>query len=104
MTDDFWDDADVVFSYTDEEAVEDGVLIPVQFGGINRVTRTVMEDFKNADIFNEEFASFMNKASEELEKQREIKNDWFYSAIIAGKEYFMCDNGSGFTLMKPEDY
>jgi hypothetical protein len=42
MTDDF----EVISSYTDQQAVEDGVLVPVTGeGGVNRVTRAVFDRF-----------------------------------------------------------
>lgn len=105
MTDDFWDDAEIISAYTDEEAVEDGTLIPVLFGEISRVTNTVISDFESNDKVNaEKFFEFMKTAKGQLESQRKEKDDWFYSATIEGRKYFLVDNGSGFTLMKPEDY
>lgn len=105
MTDDFWDDAEVISVYTDEQAVEDGVLIPVLFGEISRITNTVMSDFEiNGKVNAEHFFSFMKKASAELEEQQKKRDDWFYSVTIEGSKYFLVDNGSGFTLMKPQDY
>lgn len=102
---DFWEDAEVISAYIDEQAVEDGVLIPVLFGEISRITNTVMSDFEiNGKINADKFFRFMNTAKEQLKAQRKEKDDWFYSAIIEGRKYFLVDNGSGFTLMKPEDY
>ena len=49
MADDFWDDAEIISAYTDEQAVEDGVLIPVKFENITRITRTVFDDFDKGD-------------------------------------------------------
>ena len=104
MTDDFWNDADIIDVYTDEQAVEDGVLIPVQFGSINRVTRTVLHEFAQKDKSLERFNEFVEAAMKEFESQRNERDDWFYSIEIEGRKYFIADNGSGFTLMKPEDY
>ena len=102
---DFWKDAEVVFTYTDEQAVEDGVLIPVLFGEISRITNTVMSDFERDGKVNaDKFFKFMTEATKELESQQRIKYDWFYSVLIEGRRYYLVDNGSGFTLMKPEDY
>ena len=40
------DDANVIYSYTDRQAVEDGVLVPVDGEGqVNRVTRAVFDHF-----------------------------------------------------------
>jgi type I site-specific restriction endonuclease len=105
MTDNFWDDADIIDVYTDEQAVEDGVLIPVKFDNITRITRTVFDDFVYGEhIDASAFNQFMNKAAQELQRQQHIRDDWFYSVEFAGRKYFICDNGNGFTLMKPEDY
>ena len=105
MTDDFWKDAKVIDVYTDEQAVDDGVLIPVEFGEISRVTRAVLDDFERDGRINaDKFFKFMKTAKEQLEAQRKEKDDWFYSATIEGRKYFICENGNGFTLMKPEDY
>ncbi len=105
MTDDFWDDAEVISVYTDEQAVEDGVLIPVLFGEISRITNTVISDFEiNGKVNADKFFKFMNTSKRELEARRKEKDDWLYSATIEDRKYFLVDNGSGFTLMKPQDY
>jgi len=103
---DFWDDAEVVFRYTDEQAVEDGVLIPVSFGEINLVTDEIVHMFSEKGIFSiDEFNRFMSEAARKLNEQRKKKSDWFYSIEIDSKKYFIAENGSnGFTLMKPEEY
>lgn len=104
MADDFWKDADIIDAYTDEQAIEDGVLIPVQFGSISRVTRTVLYEFTQKDKSLERFNEFVEAVMKEFESQRNEKEDWFYSIEIDGSKYFVVDNSNGFTLMKPEDY
>ena len=104
VKDDFWKDAEVIDVYTDEQAVEDGVLIPVKFGNISRITRAVFDDFDKGCFNAPRFYKFMTEAAKELEGQQRIKYDWFYSVLIEGRRYYLVDNGSGFTLMKPEDY
>ena len=106
MTDDFWENAEVVFKYTDTDAVEDGVLMPVSFGEINLATVGIVQKFSEHGIFEiETFNSFMTKAAGLLSEQQKIKEDWFYSVVIEGKTYFIAENGSdGFTLMMPEEY
>ena len=104
MTDDFWKDAKVISVYTDEQAIEDGVLIPIEFGDINRITRSVIEDFKGDDAV-EEFIAFINEVLKKFgENARKNPDDYFQSIELAGRKYFICENGNGFTLMKPEDY
>src|SRR5436309_10014128 len=36
---------EVIFTYTDAQAVEDGVLVAVPFAPVNRVTRAVFDHF-----------------------------------------------------------
>ena len=104
MIDDFWDDADIIDAYTDGQAVDDGVLIPVEFGSISRITRSVFEDFKGDDAA-EAFLAFIDEALKQFGENAERNpDDWFQSIELAGREYFICFNGDGFTLMKPEDY
>ncbi|MDD5670237.1 MAG: hypothetical protein PHN49_01220 [Candidatus Omnitrophica bacterium] len=104
MTDDFWKDATIIDAYTDEQAIEDGVIIPVKFASISRITRSVFDDFDKFRFDAPRFYKFMNTASSILEAKKKQKDDWFYSANIEGKEFFFVENGAGFTLMKPEDY
>lgn len=103
---DFWKDSDIVFRYTDKQAVDDGVLMPVSFGEINLVTDGIVEMFSTKGIFEiDKFNRFMNQAAKKLDEQRKRKSDWFYSIQIDKEKYFIAENGSnGFTLMKPEEY
>ena len=104
MIDDFWKDAEVISVYTDEQAVEDGVLIPVEFGDITRITRSVLEDFKGENAV-EEFLAFINEVlRKSKENARKNPDDYFQSIELADRKYFICHNGKGFTLMKPQDY
>lgn len=106
MIDDFWEDAEVISVYTDEQAIDDGILMPVSFGEINLVTDGIVQMFSNKGIFSiDEFNRFMNEAAKKLDEQRKRKSDWFYSIQIDKDNYFIAENGSnGFTLMKPEEY
>ncbi len=104
MTDNFWDDAEIISAYTDEEAIEDGVLIPIDFSDITRITHSVIEDFKEENAV-EKFLAFMNEVDKRFAENAERNPDeWFQSIEVAGRKYFICFNGNGFTLMKPEDY
>ena len=106
MTDDFWADAEVISVYTDEQGIDDGIIFPVSFGIINRVTGTVLDEFAvNGECELAKFNVFMDKAIREFDLLRQKKDDWFYEINIDGKRYFIVENGSNyFTLMKPEDY
>ena len=106
MTDDFWADAEVISVYTDEQGIDDGIIFPVNFGIINRVTGAVLDEFAvNGECYLAKFNVFMDKAIKEFDLLRQKKDDWFYEINIEGKRYFIVENGSShFTLMKPEDY
>ena len=106
MADDFWKDADIVYTYTDEQAIDDGIIFPVSFGIINRVTGTVLDEFAvNGECELAKFNVFMDKAIKEFDFLRQKKDDWFYELNIDDRKYFIVENGSSyFTLMKPEDY
>jgi hypothetical protein len=106
MADELFTEEDLIYTYTDEQAVEDGVLMPVSFGEINLVTDGIVHLFSEKGIFSiEEFNRFMNEAAGKLSEQRKKKSDWFYSIQIDSRNYFIAENGSnGFTLMKPEEY
>ncbi len=106
MTDSFWQESDIVFKYTDADAVADGVLMPVSFGEINLVTDGIVFQFGSQESFElEKFNAFLTEAARQLAEQRKKKDDWFYEAAIEGKKYFIAENGSdGFTLMLPEEY
>ena len=106
MTDELFTEEDIIYTYTDEQAVEDGVLMPVSFGAINLVTDGIVSRFTRQSFFDiGKFNSFMSEAARKLSEQQKEKADWFYAVVIEKKKYFIAQNGSnGFTLMLPEEY
>lgn len=108
MTDDsFWKEEDIVFTYTDDEAVEDGVIFPVRCGEICFVTASVLSEFKDVptEIRHMVMDKFLKDAMKAFEAERKKKDDWFYEITVWKKRYFVALNGRNlFTLMKPEDY
>ena len=108
MTDDsFLKDEDIIFSYTDDEAVEDGVLVSVKYGEICFVTANVLSDFEKLpeELRHLMIDTFLTDAAKTLEAERTKKDDWFYEVTVWKKKYFVAMNGKSlFTLMKPEDY
>lgn len=106
MTDELFTEEDIIFTYTDKQAVEDGILMPVSFGTINLVTDGIVNKFTRENSFDiEKFNSFITEAARNLSEQQKKKADWFYLVVIEGKKYFIAQNGSnGFTLMLPEEY
>lgn len=108
MTDDsLFKEEDIVFRYTDDEAVEDGVLVPVRYGEICFVTASVLSDFEEipAQIRDLMIDKFLTDAMKTFEAKRKKEEDWFYEVTVWKKKYFVALNGrSLYTLMKPEDY
>lgn len=100
----------VIFAYTDAEAVEDGVL--VRWNGpakVNRITRAVFDHFTEAmgespmtgpvtDVTR------LAKAVEAIVKQKEDKDGW-RTGTVDGRELWLVPNEiGGLTLVFPEDY
>ena len=106
MSDPLFTEEDIIFKYTDEDGIADGILMPVSFGSINIVTDGIIHLFSGHGMLEiERFNSFMTKAAGLLFEQQKLKEDWFYSVEIEGKKYFIAMNGSnGFTMMLPEEY
>lgn len=107
MTDDFYEGFDLIDAYTDQEAVEDGVLVPVKYGEICFVTASVLSDFEEipAEIRHVMIDKLLTDAMKTFEAERKKKDDWFYEITVWKKKYFVALNGRNlFTLMKPEDY
>ena len=108
MTDDnFWKKEDIIFSYTDNEAIEDGILVAVRYGEICFVTANALSDFEKIpeDVGGLIIDKFLKDAAKTLEAKRRKKDDWFYEITVWKKKYFVALNGKNlFTLMKPEDY
>ena len=108
MTDDsFWKEEDIVFKYTDEEAVEDGILVAVRYGEICFVTTNALSDFEKIpeEVRGSIIDKFLKDAAKTLEAKRKKKDYWFYEMMVWKKKYFAALNGKNlFTLMKPEDY
>lgn len=108
MTDDsLFKEEDIVFRYTDDDAVEDGVLVPVRYGEICFVTASIIGDFAEIpeEIRHLIINKFLTDAMNTFEAKRRKKDDWFYEITVWKKKYFVALNGRNlFTLMKPEDY
>jgi hypothetical protein len=104
------EDNDVIFEYTDRQAVEDGVLVPVSGeGGVNRVTRAVF------DYFTERMGTSpitgpvtditpLMDAIRAVVKIPPDEGGW-RTGTYQGKELWLLPNEiGGLTLMFPEDY
>ncbi len=115
-------EADLVFSYTDEQAVDDGVLIPFIVGGRDtghRITTNLDHDLKEhhkgynyedaeylAFFFNE-LLPLVPYAVREWEKKGILKSDYdFRVGETQGEKviWYVPNEANGVTMMRPDDY
>ncbi|HYR88502.1 MAG TPA: hypothetical protein VE422_30765 [Terriglobia bacterium] len=99
----------VVFEYSDEQAIEDGVLVAVSEGKVNRVTRTVFDHFTKSAT---EPAG--TESEIDIEPLREVihailqvppDEDGWRKLTYREKELWLLPNEiGGLTLMLPDDY
>ena len=95
---------EVISSYTDRQAVEDGVLVDFPGPGrINRVTRAVFDHFTEEMGVGMTNVGPLTQAMEHM-LTVEIDNGW-RTGDFRGKDLWLIPNEvGGFTLMFPEDY
>ena len=104
------DDANVIYSYTDRQAVEDGVLVPVDGEGqVNRVTRAVFDHFTESMGSSAHTGPVINitPLTRVIRKVlRELPDeDGWRKLTYQGKELWLVPNEvRGLTLMFPDDY
>jgi hypothetical protein len=106
---------DVVFAYTDAQAVADGVLVDISawnlgFRGraVNRMTRTVWNELEpfaqvhvDAGLYRDVAASMKHMVATKLEHSGEGDGD----VVKVPPGYWLLENElGGWTLMRPEDY
>jgi hypothetical protein len=115
-------EADLVFSYTDEQAVEDGVLIPFIAGGRDtghRITGNLYHDlkghYKGYDYDDPEYLRFfLNEllplvpyALKEWDRKGMLTSDYDFKAGKPQGEkviWYVPNEVNGITMMKPEDW
>jgi hypothetical protein len=106
--------------YTDEQAVDDGILYDIsKYGGwLNIATTNLLQScsYLNEDgTFNVPNLMDLIAQARQIILRDEKRDDWFYSGRIelpSGKkqEIFICQNGTtlpnerNMTIMLPEDY
>jgi hypothetical protein len=100
---------DIISAYTDDQALEDGVLVEVQGGNVNRVTRAVFDHFSQP-LLHTPVGSLITdftgvvKVIESLLKLQADTDGW-RTGTYEGKELWLVPNEvGGLTLMFPEDY
>lgn len=118
--DKFW--GDPIYRYTDEDAVEDGILVDisalnVKFRGVpvNRMTRTLWEEFQPFLIDHSEaekmFDIKMPSKEEQLTsilitklKMARQSRDDDYLFVLPPEIWLVKNETGGYSCMKPEDY
>ncbi len=93
--------------YTDSQAVEDGVLVPVTGdGGVNRVTRAVFDQFTksigNKSLKITDITALM--AAIRFMHRLTPDNGWRTGIYQSKKLWLIPNEVGGLTLMFPEDY
>ncbi len=106
---------DVVFVYTDAQAVADGVLVDIALWGlafrgrpVNRMTRTVWDELEpfaqvhvDAGLYHDLAESLKHMVATKLEASGEGGGD----VVKVPPSYWLLENElGGWTLLRPEDY
>ena len=106
-TDDFF--GEPIYTYTDQQAIEDGVLVAIAGPGrVNRVTRAVFDYFTQpmgssavtGPVTN--ITPLMDAIRAVL--QAELKDDWRIATHQNKTLWLVPNEVGGHTLMFPEDY
>ena len=115
-----FDKSDVVFTYTDAQALEDGVLVDISsyglgYGGknVNRVTSNLMRclvpSFFGDDVV-EEFVAKLAKMHVTMivSRAQPTEDDWLLTSHASiphrHKVWLVQNEVGGYTVMLPEDY
>ncbi len=95
---------EVIFAYTDSDAISDGVIIDISSYGasfrgmpINRMTQTVMADFRELGLDEEQIASSLRTKCKLARCDGGI---WTLPPDL----WLIENEVNGFTLMYPSDY
>lgn len=98
----------VIFSYTDAQAVEDGVLFdvtPYTLNRVNRVTNAVYEWLGGSDDQEQFAAKYRELEDQAIRAFDKSKDKELVEFSYKGRRVWMMDNETGGrTIMFPEDY
>src|SRR5690348_7022794 len=104
------EDDNVISEYTDRQAVEDGVLVPIYGeGGANRITRAVFDYFTEC-MGTSPITGPVTNIGPLMDAIRAMLRinpdaDGWRTGTYQGKELWILPNETGgLTLMFPEDY
>jgi hypothetical protein len=100
-------DWEVIDTYSQKQAIEDGMLVKIcdiRWGGITKpyiATSHIYDDIGvgGAMAIWPEFADWRTRIMPTLPEEEQI-----FSTIYNERKVWVVEDGSGFTLMYPEDY
>ena len=99
----------VIFAYTDTQALDDGVLVAIRYGPVNRVTRAVFDHF-TASMGSSPVTGPVTDVGRlmravETMLRLEADGDGWRTGSYDGKTLWLTPNEvGGLTLMFPEDW
>lgn len=99
----------VIVSYTDRQAREDGVLVALSCGPVNRVTRAVFDYFTKpmGDSPLTGPVTDVTRLMDAIEAMRKVDadKDGWRTGTVEGKELWLVPNEvGGLTLLFPDDW
>lgn len=105
----FWKDDDVIYQYTAEQAIDDGVLTELfkhRWGQLSggkpiRATTTVTSAFSEAaliEVWND-YVKWVQEVAPTLSEE-----DRMFTTTMNGQTIWLIDDGASLTMMFPEDY
>lgn len=98
-----FEDMEIISVYTQEQAIEDGILIPVGFCGKQKVIFTsnlFADGYEDAD----KRVALVRKGLEMLRGDDPEDTKYMRLRVIEKDRIWVIWNAEGFTFMKPEDY
>jgi hypothetical protein len=99
-----WHGAEIIHSYSDADALDDGVLVALPFGGLGaRATAAVVAD--HAPKIGGVLQDFTKIRALWDQLKAVAPDDGWHVAVIEGQTFWLIPNEvGGLTLMYPEDY
>ena len=102
------DNQEVIGSYTDQQALNDGVLVDIRRGSLNRVTRAVFDAFTEpmGDPRPIQPVTDVTRLMGVIDTMLRVEPDseGWRTATVEGKELWMVPNEvNGLTLLFPDD-
>lgn len=94
---------EVIYTYTREQAIEDGILVPVGFIGSQSVVITA-NLFKEGYEDEQKRKDLINRGLELLRQPDPEDTEDMKLRAIEKNKIWVIWNAEGFTYMKPEDY